>query len=169
MADYEKLVPFVLQHEGGVVDDPDDAGGFTNKGVTLATFRSIFGSDKTKNDLVHITDEEWGYIFKKYYWDKLKADYIDSQSVANIMVDWGYNAGVGTVAKKVQNIIGTKADGVIGQKSIALINGKNPKDLFEQIKNARILFYQKLAENKPSNKKFLKGWLNRTNSFKFED
>ena len=28
MADHKKLVPFVLKHEGGVVNDPDDAGGF---------------------------------------------------------------------------------------------------------------------------------------------
>ena len=30
MADYKKLTPFVLKYEGGIVDDPDDAGGFTN-------------------------------------------------------------------------------------------------------------------------------------------
>lgn len=35
MADYKILVPFLLKFEGGVVDDPADAGGFTNKGVTL--------------------------------------------------------------------------------------------------------------------------------------
>ena len=104
MADYKKLVPFILKHEGGVVNDPDDAGGFTNKGVTLKTFRSVFGNDKTKEDLINITDEQWGHIFKAYYWDKLNADKIESQSIANMSVDWAYNAGVSTVAKKIQNI-----------------------------------------------------------------
>ena len=155
MADHKKLVPFVLKHEGGVVNDPDDAGGFTNKGVTLKTFRSVFGDDKTKEDLINITDEQWGKIFKEYYWDKLKADDIESQSVANMSVDWAYNAGVSTVAKK------------IGSGSLKLINSKDPKELFEQIKAARIMFYKKLVEKKPTNAKFLKGWLNRTEAIKF--
>lgn len=167
MADYKKLVPFVLEHEGGVVNDPNDAGGFTNKGVTLKTFRSVYGNDKTKNDLINITDEQWGHIFKTYYWDKMKADGINSQSVANMMVDWGYNAGIGTVAKKVQNIVGTNPDGIIGTGTLKLINSKDSKELFEQIKSARIMFYKKLAEKRPSNGKFLKGWLNRANSIKY--
>lgn len=167
MADHKKLVPFVLKHEGGVVNDPDDAGGFTNKGVTLKTFRSVFGNDKTKEDLINITDEQWGKIFKEYYWDKLRADDIESQSVANMSVDWAYNAGVGTVAKKIQNIIGTKTDGIIGSGSLKLINSKDAKELFEQIKAARIMFYKKLVEKKPTNAKFLKGWLNRTEAIKF--
>ena len=170
MADHKKLVPFVLKHEGGVVNDPDDAGGFTNKGITLKTFRSIYGKDKTKEDLINITDEQWGHIFKAYYWDKFNADKIESQSIANMSVDWAYNAGVGTVAKKIQNIIGTKPDGIIGSGSLKLINtAQDPKELFEQIKAARIMFYKKLVEKKPTNAKFLKGWLNRTEAIKFTD
>ena len=38
MANVEKLVPFILKWEGGFVNDPDDLGGATNKGVTLATY-----------------------------------------------------------------------------------------------------------------------------------
>lgn len=170
MADYKKLVPFVLKHEGGISDDPQDAGGFTNKGITLKTFRSIYGKDKTKEDLINITDEQWGHIFKAYYWDKLNADKIESQSIANMSVDWAYNAGVGTVAKKIQNIIGTKPDGIIGSGSLKLINtAQDTKELFNQIKAARIMFYKKLVEKKPANAKFLKGWLNRTEAIKFTD
>ena len=170
MADYKKLVPFILKYEGGIVDDPDDAGGFTNKGITLKTFRSIYGKDKTKEDLINITDEQWGKIFKEYYWDKLNADKIESQSIANMSVDWAYNAGVGTVAKKIQNIIGTKPDGIIGSGSLKLINTvQDSKELFNEIKAARIMFYKKLVEKKPTNAKFLKGWLNRTEAIKFTD
>lgn len=169
MADYKILVPFLLKFEGGVVDDPADAGGFTNKGVTLKTYKAVFGQDKTKEDLVNITDEEWGHIFKIYYWDKLKADHIDSQSVANIIVDWGFNAGVETVAKKVQAIVGAKVDGCIGNQTISLINLCDPRDLFDQIKESRIRFYKSIVERNPSQKKFLKGWLNRVEAISFVD
>lgn len=167
MADYKKLVPFLLEHEGGVVNDPDDAGGFTNKGVTLRTFRNVFGQDKTEKDLVNITDEQWGKIFKEYYWDKMKGDKIESQSVANMAVDWAYNAGVGTVSKKIQNIVGTKPDGIIGGGTLKLINDYDSKELFDAIKAARIMFYKKLVEKKPSNSKFLKGWLRRVEELKY--
>ena len=39
MADAQKLVPFILSWEGGYVNDPDDVGGATNKGITIATWR----------------------------------------------------------------------------------------------------------------------------------
>ena len=83
-------------------------------------------------------------------------------------VDWAYDAGVGTVAKKIQNIVGTKPDGIVGSGTLKLINTKDHKELFEQIKAARILFYKKLVEKKPSNEKFLKGWLNRTEAIKYK-
>lgn len=167
MADYKILVPFLLKFEGGIVDDPLDSGGFTNKGVTLKTYRTIYGQEKTKQDLINITDEEWGYIFKIYYWDKMKADFIKSQSVANMIVDWAFNAGVGTVSKKIQSIVGAKIDGCIGNQTIALINLCDAEELFEQIKEARKKFYKSIVERNPTQKKFLKGWLNRVEAISF--
>ena len=39
MARVEVLSPFILSWEGGYVNDPCDAGGATNKGVTIATWK----------------------------------------------------------------------------------------------------------------------------------
>lgn len=39
MADVKKLAPFIQRWEGGFVDDPDDLGGATNMGVTIATYK----------------------------------------------------------------------------------------------------------------------------------
>ena len=39
MAKSIKLIPFILQWEGGFVNDPADLGGATNKGVTIGTFK----------------------------------------------------------------------------------------------------------------------------------
>ena len=51
MANHKILEPFILRWEGGFVNDKDDLGGSTNMGVTLATYRSVFGSKKKVNDL----------------------------------------------------------------------------------------------------------------------
>ena len=41
MADVKKLAPFILKWEGGFVNDPDDLGGATNMGVTIAMRRIV--------------------------------------------------------------------------------------------------------------------------------
>ena len=86
MAKAELLKPFILRWEGGFVDDPLDRGGATNKGITIGTFRNFYGKDATVEQLKNITDEQWLHIFKSGYWDKWKADDIENQSIANIVV-----------------------------------------------------------------------------------
>lgn len=169
MADYKKLVPFILRWEGGFCNRVEDAGGPTNKGVTLTTFRQYYGSSKTVDDLKKITDEQWGHIFKTGYWDKCKADQINSQSIANIIVDWAYMSGVSTAVKGVQRLLGCKDDGIIGPKTLAAINGCMwQMQLFHEIQKTRMNFYLNLVARKPSQSVFLRGWTNRLNALKWE-
>lgn len=94
MADFNIYAPHLLQFEGGYVFHPMDEGGPTNMGVTLQTYRDHFGQDKTVDDLKDISRDEWTQIMKSGYWDRCKADRIDSQSVAEILVDWCVNSGM---------------------------------------------------------------------------
>ena len=55
MADVNKLLPFILKWEGGFVNDPADAGGATNKGVTIATWRNV-GYDKDGDGDIDVKD-----------------------------------------------------------------------------------------------------------------
>ena len=167
MADYRKLIPFSLQFEGGYVNDPADSGGPTNKGVTLNTFRSVYGRAKTINDLKHMTDNEWRHIFKSLYWNKCKADDIADQSIANLLVDWAYNSGTSLAIRHIQRIVGVNADGIMGNITLSAINKRSPLPLFGALKQDRIAFLNTTAQKNPRKKKFLKGWLNRVNSFTY--
>lgn len=167
MAKAELLIPKIIRWEGGFVNDPDDAGGATNKGVTLATFRKFYGAEATVQQLKRITDEQWLHIFEVGYWNIFKADDINDQSVANMCVDWLYNSGVAAI-KRVQKIVGVVDDGIVGPKTIGAINAKEAKPLFFQIRAARIAFVETIARNKPSQRKFLQGWKNRILSFDYE-
>jgi lysozyme family protein len=160
-------MPHILRWEGGFVYDPIDAGGATMKGVTLATFRRFYGVGATVEQLKAITDAQWLHIFKVGYWDMCRADDIRNQSVAGAIVDWAYNSGPATAAKKVQVIVGVSADGVIGPLTIAAINAADPRQLFNAIKASRIRFIEDIVRDKPSQAKFLKGWKNRINSLTF--
>ena len=167
MADYRKLKPFILRWEGGYINDQADLGKQTNKGVTLSTYRSVFGKNKTVSDLKKITDEQWCIIFKKFYWYKWKADDIKDQNVANILVDWLWCSGSYGI-KIPQRVLGVSVDGIVGSKTIAAINARYGRELFDTIKQERKDFIDRICQTRPQNRKFKNGWMNRINSLAYE-
>ena len=171
MAISYKLVPFILKFEGGFVNDPDDLGGATNKGITIGTFgeyRKRKGlPPPTVQDIKSLSDKDWYAIFKNMYWDRWKADEIKSQSVADILVDWVWASGVHGI-KRPQRILGVSPDGIVGSKTIAAINAADPKKLFDAIKDDRAKFIDEICKARPKNEKYRKGWMNRINAIKYE-
>ena len=171
MAQASKLVPFILRWEGGFVNDPDDLGGATNKGITMDTFEAYCrkkGYPKpTVERLKNITDTDWYEVFKTLYWDRWKADEIKSQAVANILVDWVWASGVHGI-KRPQRILGVTVDGLVGTKTLSYLNSADPKCLFEAIKADRIKFIDEICKARPANEKFRNGWMNRINAIKYE-
>lgn len=166
MADVKKLAPHILKWEGGYVNDPDDKGGATNKGVTLATFRSVYGKDKTVEDLKALTTDQFAHILKKYYWDRWQADLINNQSVANLLVDWTYNSGKWGIVIP-QKLLHLDGDGVVGKITLAAVNNADQRKFFEDVWRARRDFFLGIVSRDSRQAKFLKGWMNRLQSFKF--
>lgn len=172
MANLAILAPFILSHEGGFVNDPLDRGGATNKGVTIATWRQV-GYDKDGDgdidvdDLKKITDTDAvERVMRPHYWNRWKADRITSQSVANIVVDWVWASGRHGITQ-VQQLLGVKADGIVGENTLAAINAQDPRQLFDRIKAARVAFIEGIVARNPSQRRFRKGWLTRLDYIKF--
>lgn len=166
MANAELLKPFILSWEGGFVNDPYDRGGATNKGVTIATFRSVFGANKSVEDLKRMSDDQWMTVFKKYFWDRWKADDIQSQSVANLLVDWVWASGSHGI-RRVQKILGVKVDGIVGPKTIAAVNGfpGGARALFDKVKVDRTAFINSIAVGTQA--RYKKGWVRRLGSIQW--
>ena len=172
MAKVERLVPHILKWEGGLVNDPDDLGGLTNKGVTYKTYKLYCkrkGKSVTEDGLINLSMDEFTDILKTMYWDACRADEIVSQSVADSIVDWAWNSGTATAVKEVQRILGVKDDGVIGNITLAAINSWSPLPLFGQIKQARLAYLERICNARPANRKFMRGWLNRVDSILFTE
>lgn len=166
MANFNRYENKLKRWEGGYANDPADAGGPTNIGITLATFRAFFGADKTEADLRRITAEQWRHIMKGGFWDKCWADQIRNQSVAEIIVDWCINSGTGMI-RKVQGIVGAKTDGIMGPRTLAAINAYDPQRLHFMVKAARAEHYAAITRNRSANIKFYDGWINRLADFRF--
>lgn len=148
---------------------PLDRGGATNKGITIGTFRNFYGKDATVEQLKNITDEQWLHIFKSGYWDKWKADDIENQSIADIVVDWAWASGTATSIKQVQKILGVAVDGIVGNDTLTAINTADQSSLFDKIRSRRIEFVENIVKRDPSQTRFLKGWKNRINSLTFSE
>lgn len=175
MADVNKLIGFILKWEGGFVNDPDDLGGATNKGVTIATWRQV-GYDKDGDgdidvdDLKLLTnDDVMNRVLKPHYWDRWKADNIKNQSIANILVDWVWASGKYGIVRP-QKILGVVADGIVGNKTISALNNyPDQKQLFDLIKADRVAYIDEICKARPANLKFRTGWLRRLNELKYSE
>ena len=166
MAKSEVLKPFILSWEGGFANVPGDRGGATNMGVTIATYRSVFGEERTVDDLKSLTDIEWLHIFNTLYWNQWKADQIKSQAIANLLVDWVWTSGKYGI-RIPQSVLCVDIDGVVGNKTLAAINEyPDQKRLFEKLWKARADFFERIGVG--TQKKFLKGWLNRNNGIRYD-
>ena len=175
VASFEAFFPTLLKHEGGFVDDPDDPGGATNKGVTMGTFRTCakkyLGIDPTLDNLKALTDAQAGKIYKPLYWDEVRGDEIALQELADLVFDFQVNAGdaASKLLQRVLNELGAQppleVDGDIGPGTMRALQGMDQKAVYRRYKQGRIEYYQDLVAKRPALGKFLNGWLKRVNSF----
>ena len=172
MADYRLIVPFIKGKEGGLSKAksdkasadpvPDGSGYHTNKGIRWTTWKDFFGTtpDSIKR-FYAMSDEDWGKICKKGYWDAIGGDKINSQRIADTLVHWAWGSGSGIPSVAIQKIVGTKADGVIGDKTINAINSSNEADTYAKIKQAHIDHWNNLLKDPAY--AMNKGWITRLN------
>ena len=157
---YQKCLAMILHHEGGYVNHPKDPGGMTNLGVTKRVYEDWVGYSVSEHTMQNLTEEDVAPIYKKNYWDRIKAD--DLPSGLDLCVfDFGVNAGTGRAAKYLQNLIGTVADGGIGPNTLkALSKYVDSEGVESAIKNyqaERQSYYEKLKTFET----FGRGWTRR--------
>ena len=172
MAKFENFAGKLLRLEGGYVNHVLDKGGPTKYGVILSMWQE-HGHDKDGDgdidaeDIKKLTEEDARYIAKKIFWDYFLADHISNESVAEFIVDWGYNSGRKTVAKIVQRLVNVEVDGTVGIQTLRAINSTDQERLFNLLKIERKVFLNNIIRRKPDQIVFYDGWMNRVNSFKY--
>lgn len=178
-----KLINMVLSHEGGYSSGSEkqtigDKGRETYRGISRVYNPSWKGwqiIDKNKpikyNAIIHnknLDDAVKEYYYNSYYLP-LKCDKINSLLIAGHLFCHGVNAGIKTSAKLLQKSINNvyninlTVDGIIGSNTLKYVNGDKIKLLEQEFIKQRRQYYNSIARNNPSQKKFLNGWLNRVN------
>lgn len=162
-----------MKWEGGLSKDqrdtaaanpvPDGSGYHTNKGITWATWQGVFGiSGDSINRFYKMAQKDWTAIFLPLFWKKMQADKINSQKVADILVNWAWAAGPTVPAKATQQILGLSQDGIIGPITLTAINRAPENELIAKLQQANYQFFHELG-SRPQYQPFLQGWINRLN------
>jgi lysozyme family protein len=174
MANYKNIIPFFRKKEGGLskaITDaarahpvPDGSGYHTNKGITWQTWSSVFGTDADSVKRFYaMSDADWETIYKKYYWDSIMGDQINSQRIADTMVNWVWGSGQYWPVSNLQKILGINADGSFGNQTLQAVNSADESSLYNELKTTSFNWFTQLG-NQPAYAANKAGWLNRLNS-----
>lgn len=170
--EFDKRFEELLKVEGGYVDDPDDRGGETNFGITKIVARE----HGYTGDMKHLPESKAKLIYYEKYWKENNLDRVSyfSAMVAGEMFDTGVNMGTKTAAKFLQRALNNLSDsyndiaidGIIGTKTINRIKSVKAKyngeiSIFKMLNILQGMKYIQIVEARPSQKKFLRGWLTR--------
>lgn len=174
MTNYKLLVQFILGWEGGKVNDKDDKGGLTNKGITYLTYKElctkVYKVEPSKSHFDSLTSDEVG-LMVEYFWKKSTANgSVNSQKVSEAITTWRWGSGQQGLIwfqKMLNECFDTKLleDGIIGIKTCAKINALDDFYVFRMALKYRKERFEKICKSDPTQTKFLKGWLNRLGSF----
>ena len=150
---FDEIIEVVLEHEGGYVNDPHDAGGETNFGIAKK-----FNPDV---DIKNLTKEGAKEIYYEKYWKPSKADKVPDQ-LKHIYFDMVVNFGKRGAVKVLQQAAVAKGhkiavDGGIGPNTLKAI--KNVET--DRVRAYRVLKFASIVIKKPTQEKFWLGWFRR--------
>ena len=178
MATYESAIPYIQKAEGGLSRATTDTasanpspyvykgvtGWHTNRGIIWPTFKALapkVGYEISQENFINMPDKVWLGIYKIGFWDDMKGDLYNSQSIANAIVDFAWASGNGGARRDLIKYLSTK--GISASNSTSIANGFNSlvekegeKKVFNDLIEERKRFFKSL--NQPANEK---GWLSR--------
>ena len=172
---FSKISSVILQHEGGYVNDPNDRGGETNMGITIATWRayapSDLGIEATTNTLRNMTKEQAEIIYYNHYWEPKGFCKLETIKIALMLYDWTITSGraVTQVRKMLHNEynINLVVSNTMDDDMIHCINAiEDQEQLLSRIAEVRKEYYRSLTitNGEPNTQvRFLTGWINRVN------
>lgn len=170
-AQFERAVGFVLEHEGGFVDDPADPGGATNWGITLPTLKGSAGGDVNGDgridgeDIRGLSREQAVGVYREL-WERWGVGRFGDDGVARKFFDLAVNMGVYRAGICLQRALRAtehpvKVDGVVGPITIENANRAPAHCLVAALRSEAAGQYRLFVRSNPGFVRFARGWENR--------
>lgn len=173
MARPELLYPFIGLWEGLYSNNPNDKGGVTMRGITWGTYQAlckiVLGFEPTVANHAALTVAN-AQKFILYFWNQCKASGLNSQRIANMIVDWNWGSGYWAIVntrRGLNKVFGVGLDEglqTVTSQMIAIINSLPEQQTFDTITAERRAYYGRLnATGDIQMTSNYHGWLNRLN------
>lgn len=163
---FERAVHYVLANEGGYVNDPADAGGATNFGITQHTLQHYVGRPVTELEVKEMPLSTAKEIYRKNYWIPVSCDKITQVGIATCIFDTGVLYGPVVAMKFAQQAANAQGmnlleDGALGPVSVAALNQCSQSKFIDSFHGLVIARIKAIVAAHPTNAKFKAGWEHR--------
>lgn len=156
---FQTAILVVLRHEGGYVNDKDDAGGETKYGISKRAYPNL--------DIANLTVDQATQIYYRDWWVHFDYNQITDCSLATKLFDSAVNLGASRANKLLQRCLNVNGfpnmvdDGQFGPVTIKAINSCDATTILSAFRQAQANYYQAVVKVHPEDQKFLNGWLAR--------
>ena len=148
MTNFDWAVKFILEEEGGFVNNPKDPGGATKYGISKKAYPYL--------EIATLTEEHAKEIYHMDYWGAVRGDDLP-QPLALCVFDCAVNQGVAAAIRMLQTVVKADVDGVLGPQTLLFIKQRPVEDLVNNFMAERGLRYART----PNFDVFGKGWMRR--------
>ena len=141
---YDEALRRLLLHEGGYCNHPQDPGGPTNFGITIADYRKYIKPGASADDVRAMRLEEAKAIYRSKYWRALRCDELPA-GVDDTIFDYGVNSGVARAGKVLRRVLGMPDDTWgVSDDVIAEVARSDPRAVITAINAERLVFLRGL-------------------------
>lgn len=185
MANFNPAYDITMSHEGKWVNNPNDRGGETYKGIArnfhptwtgwpiIDRMKAVVGFPGNLRSIQHTLEPHVRSFYKAQFWDAMRLDQVQFQYIANEMFDTGVNMGTAAAVADLQralNILNRNGksypdiavDGRIGPITLRTLNQhRDPRKVFNTLNGYQFMRYVNICERNPGQEEFFNGWLER--------
>jgi lysozyme family protein len=163
----DQIIDGVLEREGLFVDDPVDRGGPTMMGITAPTLARWRKRPVTLEDMQALTADEARAIYRHMYIEAPGfAAAIPNDRLLALVVDYAVLSGPKAATQALQRAIGIADDGTLGPQTRRLLEAQaGSVDVYKRLLADRVRHHVEIVILNPSQRRFLRGWLNRLVGF----
>ena len=129
---FDLAVEFILEREGGWVNDPHDPGGETHFGISKRAY--------PLEDIPNMTRERATLLYKRDYWETASCGEFPP-AIGIALFDSAINQGVFAAIKLLQRSLSVVEDGVVGDETLEAAKRQNVRKVLRDFLRRRILRY----------------------------
>lgn len=176
----DQMISTIIQHESEKYTDiKGDAGGPTKYGISLRFVRGIPGpkfdldgdGDTDARDIQLVDANVASSLFRQFFYTQPHINTLPAD-IQPMMFDEGVNFGAKHAIECMQRAIRCPADGSIGDGTRSVLNDTikriGLKATVGHIVDEFDARYRAIAAAKPGQRKFLNGWINRSESWRIK-